>query len=153
MHPLYGVSHKIAVLWVYGGQILFKGWSSLLRIQAINLEQLLRPVLKKTRGVKCPTSHIGKALPLSEIKFVFLKRLLCALAISDVLDCTVEVGGSARLVFLYSTRTVEDAHFAPGTNDAVFHVIAHTSSIGLLLFTKITVTLYRMIHVTVSTHL
>src|ERR1700756_1894563 len=62
--------------------------------------------------------------------------LLRALAISDVLDCTVEVGGSARLVFPKNTRTIEDAHFAAGTNDAMFHVIVHTTSNGLLLFAK-----------------
>src|ERR1700751_6162509 len=84
MHSLYGVSHKIAVLWVNGGQILFKCGRSLLRISAVNLEQLLRPVLKKTRWVKCPTSHMGKALRLNEIKLALLKRSLGAFAIFDV---------------------------------------------------------------------
>src|SRR5580692_403708 len=124
--------------------MLFKCRGSLLRIQSVNSIQLLRPVLKKTRGVKSPTSHVGKALPLSEIKLTLLKHLLCALALSDVLDCTVEAGGLAPLVFLYSARTIEDAHFAAGTDDAVFHVIPHTTSNDLLLFSKNTVPIFSM---------
>src|SRR5258708_4459762 len=100
MHSFYGVSHKVAVLWVNGGQILFKSCSSLLWIQAINLDQLLRPILKKTRGVKCPTSHVGKPLPLSDIKLALLKRLLGALAVSNVLDRAEHLAGPPRLVFL-----------------------------------------------------
>ena len=89
---------------------------------------------------------MGKALPFTDIKLASLKRFLRALSVGNVLDCPVEVRGSARLVFLYSTRTVEDAHFAAGTNDAVFHVIAHTTSNGLLLFSKNTVPIFRMDH-------
>src|ERR1700733_14643196 len=31
MHSLYGVSHRVAILWVNGGQILLKGWGCPLR--------------------------------------------------------------------------------------------------------------------------
>src|SRR6266478_6804601 len=100
MHSLYGRSHKVSILRVHGGQILFKCRGSLLGIQAINLEQLLRPVLKKTRGIKSPTSHVGKPLPLSDIKLALLKRLLGALAVSNVLDRAEHLAGPPRLVFL-----------------------------------------------------
>src|SRR6267142_2759393 len=50
----------------------------------MNLEQLLRPVLKTTRRVQCPTSHVGKALPFSEIELALLKRFLGVFAIFDV---------------------------------------------------------------------
>src|SRR5437764_7639597 len=36
MHSLYSVSHKLAVLWVNGGQILFKCWGPLLWFQPVN---------------------------------------------------------------------------------------------------------------------
>src|SRR5258707_14578664 len=96
MHPPDGLLHEVAVCWVPSGQILLKCWGSLLRIQAVNLEQLLRPVLKKTRGVKCPTSHMGEALPFTEIKLALLKRLLGALALRYIDHGThelVEIAG------------------------------------------------------------
>src|ERR1700690_2410568 len=40
-HSLYGVSHKVAVLRVNGGQILLKYWRSLLRIKPVNPKQFL----------------------------------------------------------------------------------------------------------------
>ena len=99
MHSLYGVSHKVAVLWVHGGQILFKCWGSLLRIQPINSKQLLRPVIKKTCRVKCPTSHVREALPFAEIKLALLKRLLGALALRYIDNGTyelIEIAGSVE---------------------------------------------------------
>src|ERR1700690_1748919 len=98
-HSLYGVSHKTAVLWVNGCQILLKCGGSLVRIQAINLEQLLRPVVKKSRGVKCPTAHMGEALPFAQIKLVLLKRLLGALALRYIDYGTyelIEIAGSVE---------------------------------------------------------
>src|SRR5690242_20538190 len=75
-----------------------------------------------------------------------LQGFLGTLAISDVLDCTVEVGGAARLVFLHSTSTVQDAHFATGTNNAVFHVVARTAAKAPLRLSKNKIAIFRMDH-------
>jgi hypothetical protein len=77
---------------------------------------------KKTRGVKCPTSHVRKALPLNEIKLSLLKRPLRALAVSNVLDYSEPLAGLPQLAFPQSALTVDDTHFAAGTNDAEFYV-------------------------------
>src|SRR6266852_2992225 len=130
--------HERAIFRVYKSQIFFYCWRVANRIKTIDPKQLGGPVAE-SGSVECPAAHMGKALPLAEIELALLKRLISVLAISDVLDCTVEAGGLARLVFLYSARTIEDAHFAAGTDDAVFHVIPHTTSNDLLLFSKNTV--------------
>src|SRR5260370_29339953 len=132
VHSFYGVSHKVSVVWMNGGQILFKCRGSLLRIQAVNLEQLLRPVIKKTGWVKCPTSHMGKALPLSEIKLVLLKRFLAAFAVSDVMDGTEHLVRSPGRVFFHIALTMHRSQFATGADDSVFYIRAQSSANGLL---------------------
>src|SRR3984957_2482127 len=57
-------------------------------IQAVNRKPLARRVFKKIRRVKCPTSHMTKALPLAEVKLAALDRLLGALAFCHIDDRT-----------------------------------------------------------------
>src|SRR5882762_3527911 len=75
---------------------------------------------------------MGKALPLSEINLVLLKRFLRALAVGNVLDRTEHLAGRRRGVFLQIALTMHRAHFATGTDDSVFYVRAQFSANGLL---------------------
>src|SRR5882724_8608344 len=121
MHSPDCLSHEVAVCWVHSGQILLKCWGSLLRIQAVNLEQLLRPVLKKTRGVKSPTSHMSEALPFTDIKLASQKRFLRALAVSYVLICAEQQVWTARGIPFHVSHTVDNPHLPSRTEDPSFY--------------------------------
>src|SRR5580704_3870024 len=70
LHAFDGFSHEGAVLWMHEGQILLSRGCSVLWIQPVNFEQLVRPIM--TRGVKRPTTHMSKALPFAKIKLALL---------------------------------------------------------------------------------
>src|SRR5208282_4404974 len=67
-HTLYGARHERAVLRMDEPQILLKCGGSLLRIEAINLEQFARPVFKETGRIKRPASDVSESLPLGEVE-------------------------------------------------------------------------------------
>src|SRR6266516_166187 len=65
-------------------QVFLKAGRLSYRIKTVDLKKFTRPITEKTSTVETPAAHMGKALPLGEIKLALLKRLLGALAIFDV---------------------------------------------------------------------
>jgi hypothetical protein len=82
-HRRNSLFHEGAIFRVYKSQIFFYSWRLATRIKTIDPKQLGGPVLESS-CIERPTSHVGKALPLSKIKLALLKRLLGALAVLDV---------------------------------------------------------------------
>src|ERR1700677_910194 len=135
-HSLYGVSHKIAIMRVKGGEILVQCWRSRLRIEPVNVKQFFRPVIKKSRGVERPTSHTGQALAFVKIKLAALKLLLSALAVGNVLDRPEHLVGTSGRISLYIALTMHSAEFAGGPQYAIFHVVARPPSERVVQCTK-----------------
>src|SRR5262249_31652218 len=50
-YPLYCLCHEIAVLRVNRGQVLIERRGSVLRVEAIDLKQFPRPIVKKPRRI------------------------------------------------------------------------------------------------------
>ncbi len=70
LHAFDGFSHGGSVLRMDKGKILFNRRCAILRIQAVDFEQLIRPIV--TSIVECPTPHMREALSFTEIKLVLL---------------------------------------------------------------------------------
>src|ERR1700741_4959555 len=126
-YPLYGLCHEVAVLRVNGGQVLLDRRGSLLRVEAIDLKQFPRPILKKTRRTESPAPRMTETLPFCEIKLALPKRFLGMLAVSHVLDRSEHSVGPARGVSFHITLKVGDAHFARWPEQPTFSVKAGTA--------------------------
>src|SRR6266853_2431343 len=94
-HLLNFSFHEPPIFGVYKVQIAFYRWRFATRIQAVNLEQLGRPIFESS-SVECPATHMSEALPFAEIKLGSLQDLLGALPVSDVLHRAEHLIGLAR---------------------------------------------------------
>src|ERR1700676_4585113 len=83
-HLLNFLLHEVSIFRVYEVQKSFYGWWLAGWIEAVNMEQLGRPVVEP-RSVECPATHVSQALSLAEIKLALLQGFLGALAVSNVL--------------------------------------------------------------------
>src|SRR4029077_1056851 len=93
-----------------------------------------------------PSSHVSETLPFAKIKLGPLKRFLCALAVSDVLNRTEHLVGPSRCISLHVALTVHGAHFTVGTNDSMFCVGAHCAQKGLFCRLEDTLSIFRVDH-------
>src|ERR1700688_1693982 len=99
MHHPDGFRHRGSVVRVDGGQKLLKVRRPVLRVKAVNLVYLVRPIDSQIMGppdaqILCrPAPYMGEALPFAEIKLALLQGLLCALAFGDVLGRTENLVG------------------------------------------------------------
>src|SRR6266478_3093793 len=124
------------------GQILFNRGCSVVRIQPVNLVQLVRPIVACI--VECPATHMSEALSFTKIKPGLLQSLLCTFALSDVLRRTEHLVGSSRRVFPQIAQAVYDAQFPVGTNDPVFTVGALARTNGLFRGPKYILSIFRV---------
>src|SRR5271154_5107926 len=82
-HCRNALFHERAIFRVYKSQIFFYCWRLATRFKTMDPKQLGGPVFEST-CVEGPTSHMGNALPLTDIELASLKRFLGAFAIFDV---------------------------------------------------------------------
>src|SRR5579863_2262215 len=109
-------------------QILLNRRCSVLRIQTVNLVQLVGPVV--TRFAECPTPHMSEALSFTEIELVLLQGFFGTLALRDVLGRTKHFIRLARRVPLYGAHTMDNPNFTVRTNDTMFNVGANVADKG-----------------------
>src|ERR1700730_2530480 len=83
-HLLDRSGHEFAVLRVYGRQVLLECGSPLVGVKSVDLGQLWRPIVVKSRRVKRPASHVGESFAFAEVVRTSFKLLRCSLEIFNV---------------------------------------------------------------------
>ena len=89
------------VLRVDAREILVERRGSLGRIEAVNLEQLGRPIVEATGQVEGPASHVSKPLPFREIE---LASLLGTPTRDENAVCSLQGGRAQQLVLVILRR-------------------------------------------------
>src|SRR5580704_15905936 len=89
---------------------------------------------------------MSEALSLTKIKLSSLQGFLCALPVSDVLDGTEHLVGSARRISFHISLAVHATNFPGGTDDSVFSVRASSATNSLLRFSEHILTIFRVNH-------
>jgi hypothetical protein len=119
-HPLNSFFHELPIFRVYEIQIFFDSWWFAIRVETVNPEQLRRPVTE-SGSVECPVAHMGKALPLNEIKLASLQSFPGTLAIFNIREGSVPSDNVSMLVPKWNT-THEKPSISPvsGATEAHF---------------------------------
>ena len=116
---------------------LFKRKAVVIEKDAVGVEWLtVRPVYRNI--LRRQVQNLPQAC------FLFADFVFRLLAISNVLDRTEHLPGTARRVSLQIALTVHDTNFAAGTNDPMFYVCAHFTLNGLRRFPEHKLSIFGM---------